>query len=156
MDRPSFFFSFVPALPERAPRPASGGLPSWGRPGFKKDLEVPVIIVQDESCLLSNDSPWHHRRSGRDWPDMWALEKLPIPNRTVPVYFPQIPFTNPHLSDIGQTAWKFMPQAHELARTCGTPRGCISREPQCVECRPRGRVSRGWNRGAMDDADALW
>ncbi len=23
---------------------------------------------------------------------MWDLGKLPIPNRTVPVYFPQIPF----------------------------------------------------------------
>ena len=70
MSRPSFFFSFEPALPERAPRPASGGLPSWERPGIRKAIEVPVIIVQDESWLLLNDSPRHHTRSGRDWPDM--------------------------------------------------------------------------------------
>ena len=47
MSTHSFFFSFESALPERDPRPASGGLTSLGRPGLKKSLEVPVFIVQN-------------------------------------------------------------------------------------------------------------
>jgi|ERR1035438_111118 hypothetical protein len=46
-DRPSFFYSFESVLPERALKPASGGLPKWGWPVSQKLLAVPVFIVQN-------------------------------------------------------------------------------------------------------------
>jgi hypothetical protein len=69
MDTASFFFSFESDLLETAQKLASGGLPKkCPRPSVTKTLAVPVFIVQNESCLFSNDSPCHHTRSGRDWP----------------------------------------------------------------------------------------
>ena len=48
MDRPSFFISFEPVLPERALKPASGGLPEWGGQVAQKPLVVRVLIVQND------------------------------------------------------------------------------------------------------------
>src|SRR5215469_863285 len=48
MNTHSFFFSFDSVLPGEASKPASGGLPSWGRPSLKKTLAVPVFIVQND------------------------------------------------------------------------------------------------------------
>src|SRR5258707_8929716 len=76
MDTASFFFSFEFCLPGTALRPLSGRAPEVAPRLRKKTLAAPVLIVQNESCLLSNDSPWHHSRSGRNWPDMWGFWKL--------------------------------------------------------------------------------
>src|SRR5215469_6440790 len=48
MNTHSFFFSFDSVLPGEASKPASGGLPSWGRPSLQKTLAVPVFIVQND------------------------------------------------------------------------------------------------------------
>jgi hypothetical protein len=72
MDTASFFFSFESDLLETAQKLASGGLPKCRGQVSQKTLAVAVFIVQNESCLFSNDSPCHHTRSGRDWPAMWA------------------------------------------------------------------------------------
>src|SRR5260370_42157200 len=79
MDSASFFFSFEFDLPGTALRLLSGRAPEVATRLRKKTLAAPVFIVQNESCLLSNDSPWHHSRSGRNWPDMWAF--LPLGSR---------------------------------------------------------------------------
>src|SRR5215831_15346579 len=48
-----FFFSFDSVLSGEASKPASGGLPSWGRPSLKKTLAVPVFIVQNDRAWSS-------------------------------------------------------------------------------------------------------
>jgi hypothetical protein len=75
MDTASFFFSFESDLPGTL-RLLSGGAPEVGGQVSQKTLAVPVFIVQNESCLFSNDSPCHHTRSGRDWPAMWGYRTL--------------------------------------------------------------------------------
>src|SRR5260370_12695695 len=81
MDSASFFFSFEFDLPGTALRLLSGRAPEVATRLRKKTLAAPVFIVQNESCLLSNDSPWHHSRSGRNWPDMWSFWKMTVRGR---------------------------------------------------------------------------
>ena len=48
MDRPSFFFSFESALPERAPEARIWRAPEVARRITQKPLEVRVLIVQND------------------------------------------------------------------------------------------------------------
>jgi hypothetical protein len=83
MDTGSFFFSFESDLLGNPLRLLSGGAPEVGDQASKKTLADPVSIVQNESCLLFNDSSWRYSRSGRDWPDMWGYRTLAfLPLRT--------------------------------------------------------------------------
>ena len=58
MDTASFFFSFESYLPESVLRLASDGLPKASRLGVENTLAGPVLIVQNEACLL-----WQGKRA---------------------------------------------------------------------------------------------
>jgi hypothetical protein len=58
MDTGSFFFLFESDLLGNPLRLLSGGAPEVGDQASKKTLADPVSIVQNESCLLFNDSSW--------------------------------------------------------------------------------------------------
>jgi hypothetical protein len=78
MDNASFFFSFEFDLPQTALELLFGGLRKWAAKLCKKTLAALVFIVQNELCLPLKDSPCHHTRSGRDWPDMWRYRKSKV------------------------------------------------------------------------------
>jgi hypothetical protein len=84
MDRPSFFISFEPVLPERALKPASGGLPEWGGQVAQKPLVVRVLIVQNDRVppLLTHRATTANRaeigrlcRPLESWPDWSSPER---------------------------------------------------------------------------------
>src|SRR5258706_11467925 len=90
MDRPSFFISFEPVLPERALKPVSGGLPKWGAAGYTKPLVVRVLIVQNDRVppLLTHRATTANRAEiGRlcrrlgHWPEttLWEASDPPEP-----------------------------------------------------------------------------
>ena len=76
MDNASFFFSFEFDLPQTALELLFGGLRKLGGQALQKTLAALAFIVQNELCLPLKDSPYHHTRSGRDWPDMWRYQKV--------------------------------------------------------------------------------
>ena len=59
--------------------------PEVGGQALQKTLAAFVFIVQNESCLPLKDSPCHHTRSGRDWPDLWAYRKVRLRQSPCPI-----------------------------------------------------------------------
>src|SRR5258707_15573747 len=85
MDTAYFFFSFESNLPETAPRHLSGGPQKWSGQVSQKPLATPVfigpplLIGQNESCLVLKDPPCHRTKSGKHWPVKWRYPANPCP-----------------------------------------------------------------------------